>query len=190
MRKLWFYLAAIILIGAAAAAIVAAIRSSKSHVDSSSKGTTSAAKKQPSVKDACSLFTLTDAKQLLGDTAKGGQNPITESTKNLKVTTCTYTQDQGANAPVSSRQSATLLVRAPLTDIGKTSNQNQFGPLKPTGVQDVPGYGDSAYWDPEHGQLNILKSDTWYILSYGPTTPASRTLDQTKQLADLLINKL
>lgn len=190
MRKFWFYLLAVILVGGAAAAIVIATKDSKSHKDDSSSDSAVPSATKTVAKQACQVFTLADAKQLLGDNAKGGQNPEPTSSNDLKVTTCTYTQDQGANAPVASRKSATLLVRVPLTTKGATSNQNEFGPLKPTGVQEVAGYGDSAYWDAEHGQLNILKNNNWYILSFGPSTPGDRTLDQAKQMADQIVTKL
>jgi hypothetical protein len=187
MRRLLIYAGAIVLLAGAIAAIVLAKEHSNQHDDDTSQSTT-VPKLAP--KKACNVFKLSDAKELLGDTAKGGVNPIYESSNDLDVSTCTYTQDPGENAAVSSRKSATLLVRAPLTNKGKLSNQNEFGPLEPGGVQDVSGYGDNAYWDPQHGQLNILKHDTWYIVSYGPTSPTDRTLDDAKKLADILINKM
>jgi hypothetical protein len=189
MRKFGFYLLALILVAAAAAAIVLATRNFKSHNDKINNAPV-ATNKAPSPKNACTIFSLADAKQLLGDNAKGGSNPVSESSSDFDVSTCTYTQDQGNNAPVASRKSATLQVQAPKTDIGIASNQREFGPLRPTNAEDVAGYGDQAYWDPEHGQLNILKNNIWYILSFGPSTPAGRTLDQAKQLADLISAKL
>lgn len=189
MRKFWFYLLAIILVAATVIAVVLAVKSSKSHNDKISSAPV-VTNHKPSTKNACTIFTLADAKQLMGDTVKGGVNPAFESSSDFDVSTCTYTQDQGANAPVSARKSATLQVQAPKTDIGIASNQKEFGALKPAATQDIAGYGDQAYWDPEHGQLNILKDNIWYILSYGPSTPTERTLDQAKQLADLVINKM
>lgn len=189
MRKTGFYLLALVLVGAAAAAIVFAAKSSKSHVDTTAPASSSVSPKK-TTKRACTIFTLADAKDLIGDTAKGGQKPTLESSEDLDVSNCTYTQDQGANAPVSGRQIATLLVRAPKTRQGIISNQNQFGSLRPSGVEDVSGYGDQAFWDPQNGQLNILKNNNWYILSYGSVMPSSRSLAETKQMADVLISKL
>jgi hypothetical protein len=62
--------------------------------------------------------------------------------------------------------------------------------VKPADAESVSGYGDSAYWDAKHGQLDILKNNSWYILTFGPVTPSDRSLEQTKQLADSLIDKL
>lgn len=192
MRRFWFYLLAIFLVVAAAVAVFFATKHSKSHDDKVTNSPTAVKGEHTTTpaRNACTIFTLADAKQLLGDTAKGGVNPIYDSSPEFDVSTCTYTQDQGANTPVSSKKSATLLMQAPKTDTGIASNQKEFGPFKAGSVQDVTGYGDQAFWDPEHGQLNILKNNVWYILSYGPSTPSQRTLDQAKQLADLVIAKL
>jgi len=192
MRRRWVYLIGAILIAAAAAAIVLAMGSSKNHNDKTSQTSAQKPATSPTFakRQACSIFTLSDAKQVLGDGAKGGESTGETSSDDLLVSTCSYTQDTGSNAPVSAGKSATLLVRAPKTGAGITSNQSQFGPLKPADSQHVAGYGDNAYWDPAYGQLNILKHNTWYILSSGPVTPSSRTLDEAKQLADILISKM
>jgi hypothetical protein len=192
MRRRWVYLIGAVLIAAAAAAIVLAMGSSKNHNDKTSQTSAQKPATSPTFakRQACSIFTLSDAKQVLGDSAKGGESTGETSSDDLLVSTCSYTQDTGSNAPVSAGKSATLLVRAPKTGAGITSKQSQFGPLKPADSQHVAGYGDNAYWDPAYGQLDILKHNTWYILSSGPVTPSSRTLDEAKQLADILISKM
>ena len=193
MKRAWAYIIGLILVAGAAAGIILAVNSSKSHDDNSHPA--SVQKKSvdniSAKKQACGIFTLADAKLLLGDSAKGGENQAETSSKDVDVTTCNYSQDLSSNnAPVSSSKAASLEVKLPKTADGIKSNQGQFGVIKSGNVQDVSGYGDSAYWDPEHGQLDILKNNTWYILSYGSSAPASRTLDEAKQLADLLINKM
>lgn len=176
-----------------ALAVVYVIGISTNHNDQIQPAST--AKKQsaevPAKKQACEIFTLADAKQLLGDNVKGGATPADTSSQDVDVSTCNYLQDlSSSNVPVSSGKSATLTVKIPKTPNGIKSNQGQFGLIKPSDVMDVSGYGDSAYWDTEHGQLNILKNNTWYILSNGPASPSSRTLDDAKQMADLLINRM
>jgi hypothetical protein len=80
-----------------------------------------------------------------------------------------------------------ILVRSPKTQKGADENKDQFTSNKPPDVQDVEGYGDSAYWNPSFGQLNVLKGDTWYILSnnIGAFSQSPR-LDDAKKLADEL----
>lgn len=191
MKRSWLYIIGAVLVIAAAAAIIAAMENSKDHsekIQPAATNNTSKAALKP--KQACAIFTLAEAKQVLGDSAKGGEGNNSTSSDDLAVSTCSYTQDSGSSAPVSVTKSASLLVRAPKTAAGTTSNHNQFGHLKPADVQLVAGYGDSAYWDVQYGQLNILKNNTWYILSNGPITPSDRTLNQAEQLADVLISKL
>jgi hypothetical protein len=193
VKRAWEYVIGLVLLVAAVLAIVYTVGISTDHNDQNQPASVQKkpAANIPAQKQACGIFTLADAKQLLGDSAKGGENPADTSSQDVDVTVCSYLQDlSSSNVPVSSGKSASLTVKIPKTDDGIKSNQGQFGIVKPGNVQDVSGYGDSAYWDSEHGQLNILKSNTWYILSNGPTTPASRTLDEARQLADLLINKM
>ncbi len=190
MRRAYIYAIGAILIIAAIAGVVIAMHSTKNHTDETSSSAVDRSTAFPQRK-ACSIFTLADAKQVLGDSAKGGDNSTADNESNdLAVSACNYVGDSSSSAAVSAGTSASLLVRAPKSGAGTTSNQNQFGYLKPADSQHVAGYGDNAYWDSQYGQLNILKNNTWYILSNGPVTPSSRTLDQAKQLADLLIDKM
>jgi hypothetical protein len=192
MRKILIYLIGLLFISGAVVAIVIAAKSSKDHNDKNAANTSAVTPKKSAAvsKKACDIFTLADAKQLLGGNVKGGENTVPAASPDLTVSSCSYTQDTGNSQPVNSAASAALLMRHPTTSSGISSNQNEFGNLRPAGVQDVPGYGDAAYWDGEHGQLNILKNNDWYILSYGTTTPADRTLDQATQLAAILIGKM
>jgi hypothetical protein len=189
MRRFWAYVIGAVLVVAAVAGVLVARHNSQDHTDKTISTAINHSTAFPSIK-ACNIFTLADAKQVLGDTAKGGASGTNTGSSDLEVSTCSYSQSSGTSAPVSATKSASLLVRAPKTGAGTTSNQNQFGTLKPADSQPVAGYGDNAYWDPQFGQLNILKNNAWYILSNGPITPVDRTLDQAKLLADLLISKM
>jgi hypothetical protein len=188
MKRLWLYIIGVILLAGAVVAVVLAVNDAK---DDKSKSTSSSdLAVSLNSKKACSIFTLADANQVLNNAARGGVSPPESSSDDLAVSECVYAQSAGPSAPVSSTKSAILLVRAPKTEAGSQSNNDQFHDLRPSVTQDVGGYGDSAYWDPQHGQLDILKHNTWYILSNGPITPSARTLDEAKQLADLLIDKM
>jgi hypothetical protein len=189
MKRGALYLVALLLVAAAVAAGVFVFlnRDNDKKTGNISSSVSQTAKTS---NKACSLLTLADAKQLLGPNAKGGPNAQVSSSADLDISYCIYTQGVGNKLPVSANKTATLLVTAPKTEKGAASNQNQFGRLRPANVQDVGGYGEAAYWDPVHGQLNVLKNNVWYIMSYGPVQPAGRTLEETKQLADLLTPKL
>ncbi|HET9721593.1 MAG TPA: hypothetical protein VFP32_01000 [Candidatus Saccharimonadales bacterium] len=188
MRKIVGYVLALILVGGAAALIIIAVNNGRGHNDAALD--TSSVQSAPAHKKACDIFTLADAKKLLGDNAKGGQSTPDKSSSDLSVSTCSYTADSGSNAPVSSNNSASLTVRTPSSSAGTQVGQKEFDYPPAPQDQKVTGYGDDAYWDAQTGQLNILKNNIWYVLSYGPATPADRTLTQTEQLANLLTGKL
>src|SRR6478752_10614880 len=93
---------------------LAAWRQSASHDDDTA--TSSVVKVPKKANKACQIFTLSDAKSLLGETAKIGQSPADASSADLDVSTCTYTQSSSTGVPVSERKSASLLVRIPKTE--------------------------------------------------------------------------
>lgn len=138
-------------------------------------------------KDACKVLTQTVADQILGAGAEIGVGNNNASSDDVNVSTCTYSaKTDGTIAGVKNMKLATLMVRSPLSADGATSNEQPFNPMK-EGSQAVTGYGEKAFWDPEFGQLNVLKSGSWLILSYGKSGAADRTLDEAKRFADAII---
>lgn len=83
-----------------------------------------------------------------------------------------------------------MLVRSPKTQMGADSNSAQFNSQRPADTPKVSGYGDDAYWNPQNGQFNVLKKNTWLIISYGPLKAADRTEADAKKLADIIVPKL
>lgn len=142
---------------------------------------TSSAKKPYTVHEACDILTLEIAKNIIGSDAKVKSRD--SSSGDIKVSNCTYFS-------VVNQYSVGLLARSARDKAGAASNQSQFASNKPVDSQKVVGYGDSAYWLARYGQLNILKGNTWYILSTGPVEVQKHTLTQTKKFADLIIDKL
>ena len=138
-------------------------------------------------KDACTILNQSVADQLLGAGAEIGEGNNNVTSGDVSVSTCTYSaKTDGTIAGVKNMKLATLLVRAPLSAEGKVSNNQPFDPPK-AGTQNVTGYGEKAFWDPEFGQLNVYKNGSWLIFSYGKAATADRTLDETKRFADLVL---
>jgi uncharacterized protein (UPF0333 family) len=98
------------------------------------------------------------------------------------VTNCAYT--------FNSQKTVSLLVRTATTEEGSAHDKVLFGPQRPVNSQDVPEYGDTAFWSADYGQLNILKGKTWYVLTYGPQLASERNLSQTKEFADTIKSEL
>lgn len=179
-------LAVIFTAGAAAGAIIVEHRA-EDH-SSGPAGSTSQTKPAASP-DACAIFTLADAKQALGGDAVGGAMTVTGSSKDVQVSGCSYDLSS-SNIPGAEAKAASLIVHRPETAQGAAGNQNIFNAQQPPGVTPVSGYGDKAFWNGQLGQLDILKDKVWYVLTYGAATPAGRSLEQTRQLADILSPKL
>lgn len=172
-----------IIIIAAVVVVIMVMNGNKKTTDTSTK-TTPSTSSQTSYKtvEACDVLTATIGAQLAGSDATTTPLPDT-TTNSVNVSNCSYYSS-------SSKLSVGLLVRSPQDSTAADTNSSQFT-SQPADAQSVSGYGTSAYWSPSYGQLNILSSNnTWYILSFGPLTPASRTLTQTEQFADLIKSNL
>lgn len=139
--------------------------------------------------DACNVLSATIAKQILGDAAIKSDAPANQvSTKDFSLSDCVYTAriDPSGAVKISNTKGVSVLVRAAKTSAGAESNKSQFGANKPAGVQDVGGIGDAAFFNPQFGQLNILKGRNWYIIVNYSGTAGSGTLELNRQLANLL----
>jgi hypothetical protein len=132
---------------------------------------------------ACDALTLAEAKQLLGEiaTASNANSENDRSSKDIRMTECQYTSTDGAWAKVR--------ILAPLTSAGASANEIQY-PASKAGSQAVSGYGDKASYDPELGDLNILKHDVWLTISSGTQAKDSITLSAAQKVADLVMPKV
>lgn len=138
--------------------------------------------------DACDVLTAAVAKNILGDAAAKGDLPGSQaSTQDVSISSCVYTAkiDPTAAVRISNTKGASVLIRAAKTKAGADSNKSQFGANKPAGVQDVDGLGNTAFFNPQFGQLNVLKGGNWYILS-SYSGSANGTLESDKTLANSL----
>ena len=137
---------------------------------------------------ACQVLTQDIAKSILGSVGEESASPPVNSNDDVNVTSCVRANAaSGSSAP----RSVSLLMRVAASVTGAQDNESVFaaGSL-PSGAQEVAGYGEAAFWNPAFGQLNILKDGNWYILAAGPIDPEKHTLEQTKTLADAIIDTL
>lgn len=145
--------------------------------------------------EACDVLTEAAAKKVLGDSATKGDTAAGDvATDDVSVSNCVYTVKSTGGTikeQLQNSTSAAVLARGAKTSKGAEGNKYVFGEGKPAGVQDVSGYGDKAYFNPDYGQLNILKGNNWYIISNqkGPKTTEA-TLEQAKALGDAIKSTL
>jgi hypothetical protein len=183
-----------IVIGVVLLAGIGGFVVSKSNKNDSKSGSSnsSTASKEFKPPVACDLFTLDNAKSVLGATAEKPDTAAlpTASSDDIEVTQCIYQTPANDLASIKTQKQASVLVRGAKTETGAKSNEDVFkGSLKPAGVQDVSDYGEAAFWNPQFAQLNVLKNGNWYILQVGSSTPTERTIDDAKKLASELNSK-
>lgn len=174
-------IAAVVIAGAAGAYILT--KKDNALVENSDPLTSQKKAASAKVVDACTLLTQADADAVLGSGATKGEKTKDTSTDDINVSTCTYTQ-------ASNFKAATILARSAKTSAGTDSNKAMFSSQLPASIQKIDGIGDSAYWDPTYGQLNILKNNNWYIVSVGGLKPTDKTLSETRVLADRVLSRM
>ena len=131
---------------------------------------------------ACDLLTTEEAQDLLGDRVISTERNKPTLTGNAATSKCSYTDE---NPDQNRMIVAAIAVRSGVNDKGVKQNKADFGIAK-TGkdVEVVKDLGDSAYFNRDLGQLNILDGRKWIILSYGVgATPKENTVDDAIKLA-------
>lgn len=185
----------VVVVGAGAAIVITLNNNKTATVTNTATGQTANVKTGDNavVKvDACDVLTQSIANQALGATAtKGDTSAGNASSEALSVTNCVYTVkiDPAAIKP-NNTKGVSVLARSALTSAGAKNNKDQFGPQKPAGVQDVSGIGDAAFYNPQFGQLNVLKGGNWYIVSsYSGSVTTGASLASDTALAQMLTFK-
>lgn len=136
---------------------------------------------------ACDLLTLDEAKEFLGDATINGVATNPEQTGAITTSRCGYSDGK---IDVANAMVAAVVVRTGINDGGIELNKAQFASGMPTeNVEVIKDLGESAYFNTELGQLNVLKGSTWVIISYGlGSSPASNNIEDVVKLADKVLN--
>lgn len=140
---------------------------------------------QPAV--ACRLLTKDEAKEMLGQDVLGGDQKNPTLSNDIATSKCAYTD---MNTDQNAMLAAAIAIQSAVTDKGAERVKATFAASKiGKNVEEVKGLGDSAYFNPELGQLNILDGRNWIIVSYGTgQNPENNTLDKTIELAQKVIS--
>lgn len=177
--------AIVVIVGGGAAAYFFFVKSGDNSSSSASSGATAAA--PLSSVTACDVLTEDVAKAILGTDISKPDGSIGDiSTADIAVTNCNYTTNiHATSSSVPKASGVSVLARVAKTEAGATSNKEQFQ-SKPAGVEDVNGIGDNAFYNPAFRQLNVLKGNNWYIVTYYIDSITNANSDTDKQLAQKL----
>lgn len=136
--------------------------------------------------DACTLFTLEEAKELLGARAMKTNVGQPVQLGDTTQSRCGYTD---GSSEQSSMVVAAIMIRSGINDNGVKQNKSEFTAGKPSkGIESVTGLGDGAYFNQVNGQLNVLDGRNWIIVSYGiGSTPESNVVANAVDLARKVI---
>lgn len=134
-------------------------------------------------RDACKLLPLSDAKKVLGDSAKASNNNANAVSSKATVSTCSYSAN---NADPEKIVALTVLVR--------TSNpiqaQQAFEVAKTDGSQDVNNLGARAYFTADKKQLNLLKDESWIIVAATTGKDQTGSEKTAKNSAQIILKRL
>lgn len=137
--------------------------------------------------NACDLFTPIEAKELLGENKINSNVNTPVASGNTAISRCGYTD---GNPDTDNMVVAAIVVRSAVNDKGIEKNKNDFAASKPaSGTVDVNDLGDSAYFNKQLGQLNVLSRRNWIIFSYGiGSAPETNTLSSAIELANKVLD--
>lgn len=132
--------------------------------------------------DACEVFTLEEAKKVLGAGAQ--PEPANPKVKRPRVVpSCSYTiaKDGKTIAATASFRSG----RAE-ADLQRAFEEDRLRfQSKPVLIE-----GGSGYWSAKQGQMHLLKGRHWVSAAVGGAKPGERDAEMSRRLAEILVKKL
>jgi len=185
MKKVYIVIAAIVIIAGGVAVYL--LFAKPGTVNNPLSLANSAFVSSPDI-SACDIATENIAKDLLGKDISKSDNALSSaSTDDIAVSICSYSTKISASSTSSIPKISgiNILARIAKTQDGANSNAQQFQ-NKPQGTENVTKIGDSAYYNPQFRQLNVLKAGNWYVVSYYIDSLTNASLATDKQLAEKL----
>lgn len=181
----------VLCIGLISAFSITACSSDSDKNAQDNNGESKAGDKELIVVKACDVLTEKVAKEILGEGAKKSDLATGDtSSDDINVSNCIYSAEIDPGAiKATNLKGVSILARSAKTSTGAESNKAVFDEQKPSGVTDVDGIGDDAYFNPEFGQLNVLKGNNWYIVTNYVGSPTKASLEDDKTLAEMLTFK-
>jgi hypothetical protein len=177
-------------------------RDKKASTNQASQSTSNQTTDKVSSAKACDIFTVDDAKKVLGGDPKQSQpEQQAASSSTVSVSACSYTSTIATNQ-AQTALSATITVYAPQDSIGVQTNKSTAESTAQSASK-VDGY-DGVYWIAPKSQLLVYKNDKIVIITTAkgslpikqtttksPSLKATPgTLDDAKKIADIILVKI
>ncbi len=134
-------------------------------------------------RDACKLFTLSDAKKVIGSKTEASKSNANAVSDKATVSTCSYVANA---AEVRDVKAITILARSS----NKIQARQSFELGRNDKAQIIKDLGDSAYYAPDSNQLNILKGESWIIIAATIGAEKNNTVELPQQIAKVVLSKL
>jgi hypothetical protein len=174
-KKVLPYIAVAALVVFVVAGVVYAVTASRANRPLSET------KKPYEVADACQILTKAIAADIWGSGANQKQTKPTLTSMG-NATDCTYTKKD---------LKMSLSILTPRNAGEQKTIISNFTSLKSIDGQPVSNLGSQAFWSHTYGQLNIIASNRWFVVEYGPANnPSSRTQAQALQVAKAIQARL
>lgn len=137
--------------------------------------------------NACDLLTPVKAQDLLGEKVISVDTKGAAVSGDIAISKCSYTDSSETQDQMLV---AAIAVRSGVNDAGVQKNKTDFAASQSNKtVEAVTDLGDSAYFNPVIGQLNILDGRRWIIVSYGiGASPETNTIDKAIELANTVLD--
>lgn len=134
--------------------------------------------------DACKLFSLSDAKNVLGSKAEVSNNNANAVSSKASVSTCSYSSG-GANA--EDLVALTVLVRSS----NRIQARQAFEVARPKDAVDIKDLGDQANYSAQTGQINMLSGENWVIIALTKGSSGGDGLaSSSKKVAEIIDSRL
>ena len=174
----------IVIVGAVIAGAILATK------QGTPENTTESTQTTYKVTKACDLLSLEEAKTFLGANTTLGETNDPAVSPSLSVDTCSY---RNGATNLDDLRVITISTRSALDQDGYDGNVTAFdtedGSTPAAGDQVVTGYGDKARWDTTLHQLTILKGSVVISIVYGGTDQTMNSFEDTKKVADVVLEK-
>lgn len=133
--------------------------------------------------DACKLFTLDDAKKILGNATTPSSTNANAVTEKVSTSLCSYSSNDSDESKLKV-----------VTVLARTTNPIQarqaFEVSKAPNAVEINEFGRDSYYNPDVSQLNILKNDLLIRIASTEGSKSKGMLDTSTQVGRVIVNKL